>query len=58
MNPEKITADEFYAVIEIEKGGKNKYELDKDTGMLKLDRVLYTSLSGKLRLYSAHVGGR
>ena len=43
MSPEKITADEFYAVIEIEKGGKNKYELDKDTGMLKLDRVLYTS---------------
>ena len=43
MNPEKITAEEFYAVIEIEKGGKNKYELDKETGMLRLDRVLYTS---------------
>ena len=25
------------------KGGKNKYELDKETGMLKLDRVLFTS---------------
>ena len=32
-----------YAVIEISKGGKNKYELDKETGMLKLDRVLFTS---------------
>ncbi len=27
----------------ISKGGKNKYELDKETGMLKLDRVLFTS---------------
>ncbi|MBQ1921791.1 MAG: inorganic diphosphatase, partial [Ruminococcus sp.] len=35
--------DRFYAVIEISKGGKNKYELDKETGMLKLDRVLFTS---------------
>ena len=31
------------AVIEIEKGSKNKYELDKETGMLRLDRILYTS---------------
>ena len=29
--------------ITISKGGKNKYELDKETGMLKLDRVLFTS---------------
>ncbi len=43
MSPEKITVESFYAVIEIPKGGKNKYELDKSTGMLKLDRVLYTS---------------
>ncbi len=42
--PEKfITPDSFSAVIEIQKGGKNKYELDKDTGMLRLDRVLYTA---------------
>ena len=39
----RITCDRFYAVIEISKGGKNKYELDKETGMLKLDRVLFTS---------------
>ena len=40
---EMITPDRFMAVIEIKKGGKNKYELDKATGMLRLDRVLYTS---------------
>lgn len=40
ISPKRITADKFYAVIEISKGGKNKYELDKETGMLKLDRVL------------------
>jgi len=43
MNPKRITATDFFAVIEIEKGSKKKYELDKETGMLKLDRVLYTS---------------
>lgn len=41
--PERITPSEFCAVIEISRGGKNKYELDKETGMLRLDRVLYTS---------------
>ena len=41
ISPKRITR--FYAVIEISKGGKNKYELDKETGMLKLDRVLFTS---------------
>ena len=30
-------------MIEIPKGCKAKYELDKETGLLKLDRVLYTS---------------
>ena len=40
---ERIQKDDFIGVIEISKGGKNKYELDKETGMLKLDRVLYTS---------------
>jgi inorganic pyrophosphatase len=30
-------------LIEIQKGSKSKYELDKETGFLKLDRVLYTS---------------
>lgn len=43
INPKRITAERFYAVIEISKGGKNKYEMDKETGLLKLDRVLFTS---------------
>ena len=43
IDEERITPERFTAVIEISRGGKNKYELDKETGMLKLDRVLYTS---------------
>ena len=43
MDPKRISENKFTAVIEIEKGGKNKYELDKETGLLKLDRVLHTS---------------
>ena len=43
INPDRIAKDNFISVIEIPKGGKNKYELDKETGMLKLDRVLYTA---------------
>lgn len=43
INPDRITPDEFVAVIEISKGSKKKYELDKETGLIKLDRILYTS---------------
>ena len=32
------------AIIEIPMGSTNKYELDKDTGLLKLDRVLYSAV--------------
>ena len=32
------------SIIEIPRGSRNKYELDKDTGLLKLDRVLYSSM--------------
>ena len=32
------------AVIEIPKGSRNKYELDKESGAIKLDRVLYSAL--------------
>lgn len=39
----RINSDDFYAVIEITKGSKMKYELDKQTGLLMLDRILYTS---------------
>jgi inorganic pyrophosphatase len=37
--PEEITA-----VIEIPFGSRNKYELDKKTGIIKLDRVLYSAV--------------
>ncbi len=43
MNPERIKPEDFVAYIEIEQGSKNKYELDKETGFIILDRVLYTS---------------
>jgi len=36
--------DAFPVVIEIPKGSKNKYELDKRTGFLRLDRVLYSAV--------------
>ena len=43
ISPARITRDDFISVIEIEKGSKKKYELDKETGSLILDRILYTS---------------
>ena len=43
ISADRIKKDDFVAVVEIEKGGSNKYELDKATGLLKLDRVLYTA---------------
>ena len=43
MSPEMITPTNFSAVIEIPDGSNCKYELDKQTGLLRLDRVLYTS---------------
>lgn len=38
--PEQLTA-----VVEIPTGSRNKYELDKETGLFKLDRVLYSAVS-------------
>ena len=43
MNPDRIKPDSFVSVIEITKGSKKKYELDKECGLLRLDRILYTS---------------
>jgi inorganic pyrophosphatase len=43
FHPSRITPDNFVSVIEIPKGSKKKYELDKDTGMIILDRILFTS---------------
>ena len=43
INEDRIKPNDFIACIEIEQGSKNKYELDKETGLIILDRVLYTS---------------
>ena len=43
IDEKRITPTSFEALIEIPRGSKAKYELDKDTGLLRLDRVLYTS---------------
>ena len=43
INPKRISPTDFIAVIEIPKGSKNKYEMDKETGLIILDRVLHTS---------------
>ena len=43
ISPKRISPDDFIAVIEIGKGSKIKYELDKETGLIKMDRILYTS---------------
>ncbi len=32
------------AIIEIPKGSRAKYEIDKDSGLIKLDRVIYASM--------------
>lgn len=43
IDPKRITPTDFVAVVEIPKGSKKKYELDKETGLIMLDRILYTS---------------
>ena len=43
IRPARMQPEDFLAVVEIEKGSKNKYELDKETGALRLDRILHTS---------------
>ncbi|MBO7149254.1 MAG: inorganic diphosphatase [Clostridia bacterium] len=43
ISPKRINANDFICVVEISKGSKKKYELDKETGYLMLDRILYTS---------------
>ena len=51
VSPARIKPNDFLAVIEISEGSKMKYELDKETGSLILDRVLYTST-----IYPANYG--
>lgn len=43
ISPKRISPNDFMMVVEIPKGSKKKYELDKETGFLMLDRILYTS---------------
>jgi len=43
ISPKRINKDDFICVIEITKGSRKKYELDKETGFIMLDRILYTS---------------
>jgi inorganic pyrophosphatase len=46
-----IVAESFPTIVEVPKGSKNKYELDKRSGLLKLDRVLYSAV-----VYPANYG--
>jgi inorganic pyrophosphatase len=39
-----LIASEFPVVIEVPMGSVNKYELDKESGLLRLDRVLYSAV--------------
>ena len=43
ISPKRIGAEDFVCVVEISKGSKKKYELDKETGFIILDRILHTS---------------
>ena len=49
---------QFDVTIEIPKGSRNKYEVDHETGRVKLDRYLYTSMGypSRLRLHRRHPG--
>ncbi|HZV02858.1 MAG TPA: inorganic diphosphatase [Planctomycetota bacterium] len=44
VDPEFDGADCFRGIVEIPKNSKNKYELDKETGLLTIDRILYSSV--------------
>jgi len=43
IGEDRIFPTDFISVIEISKGSNKKYELDKETGMLLLDRILFTA---------------
>jgi inorganic pyrophosphatase len=49
LNPGEDVPREFNAVIEIPLGSNIKYELDKESGLMKVDRILYSEV-----YYSAH----
>jgi inorganic pyrophosphatase len=41
---DRLIENAFPVLIEVPMGSKNKYELDKETGFLRLDRVLYSAV--------------
>jgi inorganic pyrophosphatase len=41
----RTVAESFPTIVEVPKGSKNKYELDKPSGILRLDRVLYSAVA-------------
>jgi inorganic pyrophosphatase len=43
VTPGKNVPEEVNTIIEINKGSKNKYEIDKETGLIALDRVAHTA---------------
>lgn len=51
VSPGEDLPNSVNAIIEIPKGSKAKYEIDKDSGLLKLDRVLFSSV-----MYPANYG--
>ncbi len=44
INSDRIKPQDFVCVIEISKGSKKKYELDKETGLIILDRILHSAV--------------
>jgi inorganic pyrophosphatase len=51
ISPGKDLPKSVNAIIEIPKGSKAKYEIDKESGLMKLDRVLFSSV-----MYPANYG--
>lgn len=51
ISPGENAPQSVTAIIEIPKGSKAKYEIDKDSGLLKLDRMLFSSV-----MYPANYG--
>lgn len=51
VSPGKDIPTTVNAIIEIPKGSKAKYEIDKESGLMKLDRVLFSSV-----MYPANYG--
>lgn len=43
VSPGPAPPDELHVIVEIPKGRRSKFEVDKETGLMRLDRYLYTS---------------